>query len=599
LLKGNSDAWYNNKEGHAMITERKNIRVLGYGRVSTRKQFLEGTSAKEQKASVKKECKAKGWELKNFVSDDGVSGKTIFDRSAIKKVKKLAQENEFDCLMFTKLDRVGRSLKELNKFWELIEDDLGKQIYCIDYPMISDPKFGELLRANLGWFAEWERNLIFERTRSGQLSSWQDGKSQIGKLPYGYKWSKKKKRIIKDPDEAPIYKKNVSKYVDEHLCFADTANWLTEQGIPTRLGASHWSDSSVGNMLKNPAYKGEPVIYNKYDRKGNEKPKAEWVEVTFPKLISKDRWNQIQERIRLNKKKPKKRHYKAYDRFICNDVLWCGECYSKVKKHLKEESGKYYPYYGCAMKARAQKNLKVKGRERCTLKSVNADMIDEEVWDRVKDLLSHPRSFIKEWLKDPDREEIEEEYTRIKKSCGDLTKEIKRNSKDLFKRKGESRKQMNALLDEADKKLKSEQRKLVELETEMEFYDKKEDKLKEFEKAIESFRNAMVAAPNKIKASKVAAKKTAYWRRLQDEIMRQLDSVPTKDKKRLIEAVVKTEAGGKIIVRYVTGDDLVSDEDWSRYTKEELSRPLYNRERVLCRLEKQISISPRNRTGCL
>jgi DNA invertase Pin-like site-specific DNA recombinase len=171
--------------------ERKTkLRVLGYGRVSTRRQFLQGTSAKDQRASVKKECEAKEWELTKFVSDDGVSGKTILDRPAIKTVKRLAETNKFDRLMFTKFDRVGRSFKELQKFWELIEDDLGKQIYCIDYPMVNDPKFGELLRAILGWFAQWERDLILERTQEGRLSKWQDGKSQCGKLPLGYKWEK-------------------------------------------------------------------------------------------------------------------------------------------------------------------------------------------------------------------------------------------------------------------------------------------------------------------------------------------------------------------------------------------------------------------------
>ena len=117
-----------------MFKESKKLRVLGYGRVSTRGQFLKGTSAKEQKASVKKECKKEGFKLIDFLIDDGVSGKTVLDRPAIKKVKKLAEADKFDRLMFTKFDRVGRSFKELQKFWELIEDDLGKQIYCIDYP---------------------------------------------------------------------------------------------------------------------------------------------------------------------------------------------------------------------------------------------------------------------------------------------------------------------------------------------------------------------------------------------------------------------------------------------------------------------------------
>ena len=112
-----------------MTIERKKLRVYGHGRVSSRGQFIKGTSAKDQKIDIKKECKAKGWEYIGFISDDFISGKTIEDRPAIIKIKELAAANQFDCLMFTDLDRVGRNLRELENFWKLMEEDLGLQLY--------------------------------------------------------------------------------------------------------------------------------------------------------------------------------------------------------------------------------------------------------------------------------------------------------------------------------------------------------------------------------------------------------------------------------------------------------------------------------------
>ena len=50
----------------------------------------------------------------------------------------------------------------------------------------------------------------------------------------------------------------------------------------------------------------------------------------------------------------------------------------------------------------------------------------------------------------------------------------------------------------------------------------------------------------------------SFRQSFQAEIIRHLYSLPAKDKERLISAVVSPEAGGKIIVRYLRGDDLVA-----------------------------------------
>jgi site-specific DNA recombinase len=500
-----------------------------------------------------------------------VSGKTVEDRPAIKKVKELAEANKFDCLAFTKLDRVGRSLRKLENFWKLMEEDLGLQLHCIHQPEING-KMGKMMRQLLGIFAEFERDIMLDRTKRGQLENWQDGKSQCGKLPLGYKWEKD--GIVIYPNEAPIVLTIFSKYIDEHLCQADVALYLTEQGYPTRSGSNRWSASSVGHALKNPAYKGGTIIYNRYDSEGNEKPEAEWVHVTFPALISADRWNQAQERIRLNKKKPKKKYYNEYkDRFICNDVLWCGEDGSKIIRRLNKENGKFRPLYVCDTKNRSAKNLEMQGKKRCILKAVNADWVDENVWFEVKTLLSDPNNFIKQWLKDPDREQLEKDYNRIKAAVLDLEKKIERNTKELFDLTGAPRKQMKAQLSRAGKELDSKRHKLAELQSEREFYSRKEDKLREFEKAISSLR----ASPN----LSDRYKEIRYRDSFKAEIWNHLDDLPAKDKKRIIEAVVKPEAGGKIEVRYVTGDDLVDDDDFRKYTKKQLARPLTDRPPVL------------------
>ena len=98
-------------------------------------------------------------------------------------------------------------------------------------------------------------------------------------------------------------------------------------------------------------------------------------------------------------------------------------------------------------------------------------------------------------------------------------------------------------------------------------------KRNEISKAISSFKTSSTLTEQ--------AKELTYRQSLQGEIIRHLDGLSTKDKKRLIEAVVSPESGGKIHVRYLTGDDLVDDFDFNKYQKEDLYRPLTDREPVL------------------
>ena len=97
------------------------MKVAGYGRVSTSDQ-IEGTSPQAQKDAVTVECERFGYELYKFYSDEGFSGFSISNRPGLKKLLQDAKASKFDAVMFTKLDRLGRNLRELLNTWKLFED---------------------------------------------------------------------------------------------------------------------------------------------------------------------------------------------------------------------------------------------------------------------------------------------------------------------------------------------------------------------------------------------------------------------------------------------------------------------------------------------
>ncbi|MEM4723753.1 MAG: recombinase family protein, partial [Candidatus Hadarchaeum sp.] len=86
------------------------MKVLGYARVSTENQVKSG-SLEEQKNQIRRFCELQGHELLEILCDAGLSA--LSDRPAWKKAMELAREKKIEAIVVTKLDRWGRSVKDL------------------------------------------------------------------------------------------------------------------------------------------------------------------------------------------------------------------------------------------------------------------------------------------------------------------------------------------------------------------------------------------------------------------------------------------------------------------------------------------------------
>ena len=125
--------------------------ILGYARVSTADQDLSGQVTRLKDAGAIR------------VFEDVVSGKQ-FDRSGLSSLLDHARSG--DSLMITRLDRLGRSLKELLQTVEnLKEQDIG--LISLEERIDTTSAAGELIFHVFGAIAHFERRLISERTKDG------------------------------------------------------------------------------------------------------------------------------------------------------------------------------------------------------------------------------------------------------------------------------------------------------------------------------------------------------------------------------------------------------------------------------------------------
>jgi len=151
------------------------LKVAIYSRVSTDEQF-----ADKQVEALLEYCSRMGYEVFDSYVDVISGGST--SRPEFNRLLDDMRRYRFGCVMVTKLDRMGRSLAHL---LSLIDEFKKKGVNFIATTQNIDTTTatGNLLFQVMGAFAEFERNIISERTKEGLKKAKNVGKRGADKKP--------------------------------------------------------------------------------------------------------------------------------------------------------------------------------------------------------------------------------------------------------------------------------------------------------------------------------------------------------------------------------------------------------------------------------
>jgi DNA invertase Pin-like site-specific DNA recombinase len=137
-------------------------RVALYVRVST-----DGQTVANQELELREVAASKGWDVAEVYRDEGISGaKGREARHGLDKMLKDAVRGRFGVLMAWSVDRLGRSLQDLI---HTLDDLRGANcdLYLHRQALDTRTPSGRAMFQMLGVFAEFEREMIRERVRSG------------------------------------------------------------------------------------------------------------------------------------------------------------------------------------------------------------------------------------------------------------------------------------------------------------------------------------------------------------------------------------------------------------------------------------------------
>jgi DNA invertase Pin-like site-specific DNA recombinase len=213
--------------------------------VSTDRQAEQGVSLEAQVEKIKAMSTVTGSDLIDIIIESGESGKNL-QRPGMTRLLELVRSKSVDVVIVCKLDRLTRSVRDLSDLLDLFGRK-GCALVSVAEALDTSTASGRLVINVLASFAQFERELIGERTRDALAHLKQNGR-YCGNAPYGFRLGQDRKHVEPDPGEQAILRRIVEAR-RRGKSLRDIAAQLNRQGHRTRSNAP-WKFEYVHRVLK-------------------------------------------------------------------------------------------------------------------------------------------------------------------------------------------------------------------------------------------------------------------------------------------------------------------------------------------------------------
>jgi len=220
--------------------------AIGYCRVSTEEQATEGVSLDAQKMQIETWCKTNGYDLIKVYIDAGLSGRQMRKREGLHKA--LEAIGKDTALVAYSISRLARSLPDMLNICEQI-DRKGGDLVSLTEQIDTTNAAGRMMFNMLAAFAQYESEIIGERTKSAMQYKRSKGEKYCHITPFGY--VEVNGRLVEVDKELKIVKTIIENH-QQGISLRDIANKLNESRVPTKRGGQ-WYASTVRQLINRHA----------------------------------------------------------------------------------------------------------------------------------------------------------------------------------------------------------------------------------------------------------------------------------------------------------------------------------------------------------
>jgi len=398
------------------------IRCAIYTRKSTEEGLeKEFNSLDAQRLSGENYIKAQieeGWEcLPDRYDDGGFSGGNM-ERPALKRLLADIEAGKVDSVIVYKVDRLSRSLLDFAKMVETF-DRRKVSFVSVTQLINTSTSMGRLMLNVLLSFAQFEREIISERTRDKIAAARRKGKWSGGMPLLGYDVDPRGSKLVVNEEEAIRVRTIFELYLEHQSLIAtitelDRRGWLNKRWITrkgTERGGRPFNKDSLHCLLTNVTYLGKL----RYKHEVNDGEHAT--------IVSADIWQRVQAILGRNGRTGGAAVRNKFGALL-KGILRCVPCgCAMTPTHATKDGNKRYRYYVCSS---AQK----RGWHTCPSKSIPAGEIERFVVEQIKGIGRDPE-FLKATIAQARNlgksqvEALEAERGRLERELRDWDSEIR------------------------------------------------------------------------------------------------------------------------------------------------------------------------------
>jgi len=308
--------------------------------------------------------------------DDGGFTGANMERPSLARLMADIEAGKIDVVVVYKVDRLSRSLLDFARIMETFERRKISFV-SVTQQFNTASSIGRLVLNMLLSFAQFEREMISERTRDKVNAARRKGKWVGGVPPIGYDVVEGGGKLAVNAGEAEQVRAIFALYAEEKSLLQTiqllngrgwrTKSWTTQNG--KRRAGALWEKSSLRKLLTNVVYVG------KVAHRGDVLP-GEQAGIVDAELFAR-----VGELLSGGKRDWQRTGNKHG--FLLRGLVHCTACNSVMTSIVSAPRGKPYRYYSCTLVHR-------RGTSACPVRNVSAGELERFVVERLKGIGRDP-----------------------------------------------------------------------------------------------------------------------------------------------------------------------------------------------------------------